>query len=130
LHQKDQSPFLQQIENDLPRTFPTHAVYSRADGLAPLKRVLVAYSWYNTSVGYCQGMNFVAALFLLLMDEESAFWLLSAIVDDIVPDYYAPVMIGCKADTIVFEHLVEKKLPGVYAHWKQMDNLPFQQVVQ
>ncbi len=41
-------------------------------------------------------MNFIAAFLLLLMDEESAFWLLSTIVEEIVPDYYSPVMTGAK----------------------------------
>ncbi len=44
-------------------------------------------------------MNFVAAFLLLFMDEESAFWLLSCIVEELVPDYYAPVMIGAKVPT-------------------------------
>jgi len=36
----------------------------------------------------------LAGFLLLFMDEESAFWLLTALVEDIVPDYYAPSMIG------------------------------------
>jgi hypothetical protein len=34
-----------------------------------LRRVLVAYSWQNPNVGYCQGMNLLAALALLFLDE-------------------------------------------------------------
>jgi hypothetical protein len=45
-------------------------------GQAALRRVLRAYSYYDPEVGYCQGMNFIAGMFLTLMPEEEAFWML------------------------------------------------------
>jgi hypothetical protein len=45
-------------------------------GQAALRRVLRAYSYYDQEVGYCQGMNFIAGMFLTFMTEEEAFWLL------------------------------------------------------
>jgi Rab-GTPase-TBC domain len=45
-------------------------------GQASLRRVLKAYSLYDRDIGYCQGMNFIAGMFLTLMSEEEAFWLL------------------------------------------------------
>jgi hypothetical protein len=45
-------------------------------GQAALRRVLRAYSYHDPDVGYCQGMNFIAGMFLTLMSEEEAFWLL------------------------------------------------------
>lgn len=37
--------------------------------------VLVAYSMFNTEIGYCQGMNNLAAILLMYLgDEETAFW--------------------------------------------------------
>jgi hypothetical protein len=45
-------------------------------GQASLRRVLRAYSFYDREVGYCQGMNFIAGMFLTFMSEEDAFWLL------------------------------------------------------
>lgn len=45
-------------------------------GQAALRRVLRAYSYYDRDVGYCQGMNFIAGMFLTLMSEEESFWLL------------------------------------------------------
>jgi hypothetical protein len=35
-----------------------------------LTNVLLAYSAYQPSVGYCQGMGFVTAMFLMYMPEE------------------------------------------------------------
>lgn len=45
-------------------------------GQAALRRVLRAYSYHDREVGYCQGMNFIAGMFLTIMPEEEAFWLL------------------------------------------------------
>jgi len=45
-------------------------------GIACLRRVLRAYSMYDKETGYCQGMNFIAAMFITYMAEEEAFWLL------------------------------------------------------
>eukprot|EP00535_Pseudo-nitzschia_heimii_P008345 CAMPEP_0197190054 /NCGR_PEP_ID=MMETSP1423-20130617/20915_1 /TAXON_ID=476441 /ORGANISM="Pseudo-nitzschia heimii, Strain UNC1101" /LENGTH=690 /DNA_ID=CAMNT_0042642335 /DNA_START=227 /DNA_END=2299 /DNA_ORIENTATION=+ len=51
-------------------------------GQAALRRVLRAYSYYDPEVGYCQGMNFIAGMFLTLMTEEEAFWLLVSVMSD------------------------------------------------
>jgi len=45
-------------------------------GIASLRRVLRAYSIYDCEVGYCQGMNFIAAMFLTYVSEEDAFWMM------------------------------------------------------
>jgi len=51
-------------------------------GQAALRRVLRAYSMHDVEVGYCQGMNFIAAMFLTFMSEEESFWLLVAVMND------------------------------------------------
>ncbi len=40
-------------------------------GKLSLLRVLRAYAVYDTEVGYCQGMNFLAALLLTWMPNEA-----------------------------------------------------------
>ena len=42
-------------------------------GQGALRRVLCAYSYYDREVGYCQGMNFIAAMFITIMPEKEAF---------------------------------------------------------
>eukprot|EP00534_Pseudo-nitzschia_fraudulenta_P005323 CAMPEP_0201179916 /NCGR_PEP_ID=MMETSP0851-20130426/114539_1 /ASSEMBLY_ACC=CAM_ASM_000631 /TAXON_ID=183588 /ORGANISM="Pseudo-nitzschia fraudulenta, Strain WWA7" /LENGTH=768 /DNA_ID=CAMNT_0047463989 /DNA_START=82 /DNA_END=2388 /DNA_ORIENTATION=+ len=51
-------------------------------GQAALRRVLRAYSYCDQEVGYCQGMNFIAGMFLTIMTEEEAFWLLVSVMSD------------------------------------------------
>ena len=71
-----------------------------------LRRVLVAFSWYDTSIGYCQGLNRLAAIALLFLDEEHAFWCLVTIVHHHLPqDYYDRSLLGSQADQVLnFQH--------------------------
>jgi hypothetical protein len=62
-------------------------------GKGALRRVLAAYSVYNPSVGYCQGMNFVTGCLLLFLQEEDAFVSLAALVDEVLPGYYSIAMV-------------------------------------
>lgn len=65
------------IERDMHRTFPGHPWLAQAAGQEALRRVLTAYAAHDPATGYCQGMNFIAGLFLsILDDEEQAFWML------------------------------------------------------
>ena len=69
---------------DLPRTFPSNEWMATADGQAALGRVLLAFSVHRPAIGYCQSMNYIAALLLVAMekDEENAFWVLVSLIDD------------------------------------------------
>lgn len=51
-------------------------------GQASLRRVLRAYSLYDPEVGYCQGMNFIAGMFITFVTEEEAFWLLVYVMNE------------------------------------------------
>jgi len=116
-----------QIAKDLTRTHAGHRVFKSKKGREALKRILTAYAWKNSSVGYQSPMISLAGFLLLFMDEESAFWLLTALVEDIVPDYYAPSMIGTQADQIVLSQLLQKKLPQLHAHFEAL-NVPYHQI--
>ena len=59
---------------DVPRTYPTWSAASSDELLASLGRILNAYAFTDEEIGYTQGMNFIAAMFLLHQDEETAFW--------------------------------------------------------
>jgi hypothetical protein len=68
-----------QIDLDIGRTFP-HIEGFDEDGLG---RILKAYSALRADVGYCQGMNFVAALLLVVLErEEAAFHAFARLMDD------------------------------------------------
>ena len=54
-----------------------------------------------------QGLNYVAGMLLLVTnDEEDAFWLLKALTEDLLPNYYAPDIPGLLTDVKVLEELI------------------------
>ena len=72
------------VLQDLPRTFPVNAWVASAEGQSALRNILLAFSVHKPDVGYCQSMNYVAAMLLLCLDlsEERAFWVMVALIDD------------------------------------------------
>lgn len=65
--------------------------------------MLIAIYRINPEIGYCQSMNFLAGLLLLFASEESTFWLLSTIVEEVLPpDYYTPSMTGIRVLKYLF----------------------------
>jgi len=62
------------IRRDLARTFPNVPLLKTSEGREQLFRVLRAAANDNPEVGYCQGMNFVAAGLLVVLREEEAAW--------------------------------------------------------
>ncbi len=109
-----------QIEKDLLRTFGTHQAYRAGECVVSLRRVLTAYAWKNSSIGYCQSMNFICGMLLLFLDEEAAFWLLAALVEELLPDYFTRRLIGSKADVLVFKDIVKEKLPRLASHFNRL----------
>lgn len=116
-------PAARQIELDLNRTFPTNKHFTCPTSSFPdkLRRVLLAFSWQNPTIGYCQGLNRLAAIALLVLeDEESAFWCLVAIVETILPaEYYSKTLTASQVDQRVLQDLLSEKLPRLTAHLGQ-----------
>uniref|UniRef100_A0A8C9U6S1 TBC1 domain family member 2B n=1 Tax=Scleropages formosus TaxID=113540 RepID=A0A8C9U6S1_SCLFO len=116
-----QNPASKQIELDLLRTLPNNKHYASpaADGIGKLRNVLLAFSWRNPDIGYCQGLNRLAAIALLYLDQEDAFWCLIAIVEVFMPrDYYTKTLMGSQVDQRVFKDLMNEKLPRLHAHFE------------
>lgn len=107
---------VEEISKDLNRSLPEYAAYQDAQGIERLRRVLVAYSWKNPDIGYCQAMNIVTAALLIYMSEEQAFWCLNTLCDRIIPGYYSKTMYGTLLDQRVFESLVEQTMPMLWNH--------------
>jgi len=71
----------QDIQQDLERTFQHLEYFQRPAVKQSLKRILIAFSNYETTVGYVQGMNFIAAVLIVHTGEVAAFWLLCALME-------------------------------------------------
>lgn len=96
------------IKTDLPRTFPDNIFFNNIENQQhQLYNILLAFAHQNKTVGYCQGLNYIAGLLLLVTkSEETAFWLLKVLIDKILPDYYTPTMDGLLTDIDVLAELV------------------------
>ena len=111
----------EEIEKDLNRSLPEYPAYQTPEGIQTLRRVLVAYSWKNPELGYCQAMNIVVAAILIYMSEEQCFWLLDTLCERLLPGYYTQSMSGTLLDQRVFEHLVQRTLPMIHEHFVKED---------
>lgn len=109
-----------QIELDLLRTLPNNKHFETLDssGTIRLRRVLTAYSEHNPRVGYCQGMNRLAAVALLVLPEEEAFWCLVTIVDDIMPKGYYNDLWLAQVDSSVVMNFIALKMPNLSDHFR------------
>eukprot|EP01063_Lacrimia_lanifica_P016409 TRINITY_DN22979_c0_g1_i1.p1 TRINITY_DN22979_c0_g1~~TRINITY_DN22979_c0_g1_i1.p1 ORF type:complete len:671 (+),score=229.64 TRINITY_DN22979_c0_g1_i1:60-2072(+) len=108
------------IEKDIPRTFPGHVNAARLQEGS--RRILEAYALRNPGVGYCQGMNYIAAVLSCVTSDEQAFWLLSYIVETLVPDYYRGLQ-GVVVDLQVLDVMIQRLEPRL---WEHLTSIGFQ----
>ena len=73
---------LRQINKDLNRTYPSNSIFKDGRILQKLKNVLRAFSNYDNSIKYFQGMNFIVGFFLYHCEEYIAFWLFVALIEE------------------------------------------------
>ena len=101
------------------------------EGQTKLFHILAVYAGkVNPEVGYCQGMAFVAAVMLMVMDEEDAFWALVAVMENkrYLEGYYSQNLARVQVDAEVFSKLVVAQEPALGAHLEQLGIHPLMYV--
>lgn len=116
------STVVAQIDMDIRRTLTDNVFFRKGPGVAKLKEVLLAYSRRNAEVGYCQGMNLIAASLLLIMPTaEDAFWILVSMIEIILPQhYYDHGLLASRADQVVLRQYISELLPKLSAHLEDL----------
>ncbi|XP_046560313.1 small G protein signaling modulator 3 homolog isoform X3 [Haliotis rubra] len=113
-----------QIEKDLLRTMPSNTCFCNINstGVPRLRRILRGLAWLYPDIGYCQGTGVIAASLLLFLEEEDTFWMMCAIIEDLLPaSYYSSTLIGIQADQRVLRQLLISYLPDVDLVLKEHD---------
>jgi hypothetical protein len=134
LHSLEQTGTEGEIFRDATRTFPRDSYFSSKEGQDKLADCLRAVATLVPSVGYCQGMNFVAATMLLtakesprsrLPPEVASFALLAALVQNFdMKDLWRPGVPQLKLRIFQFDRLLKELLPGLWAHFKHVGLTP------
>uniref|UniRef100_A0AAV2MJB5 Rab-GAP TBC domain-containing protein n=1 Tax=Knipowitschia caucasica TaxID=637954 RepID=A0AAV2MJB5_KNICA len=106
------------IERDLDRQFPFHEMFVAKDGHGQrsLFKVLKAYTQFKHEDGYCQAQGPVAAVLLMNMPAEEAFWCLVQICEQYLPGYYSPLLEGVLFDAPILMWVLKRSCPAAHRH--------------
>lgn len=108
------------IKKDLHRQFPLHEMFmAKGYGQEDLFRILKAYTVHNPVDGYCQAQAPIAAVLLMHMPAEEAFWCFVSICDKYLPGYYSPGLEAVQVDGDVLYGLLKKTNHPIYKHFKK-----------
>uniref|UniRef100_A0A9J7YN14 USP6 N-terminal-like protein n=1 Tax=Cyprinus carpio carpio TaxID=630221 RepID=A0A9J7YN14_CYPCA len=118
---KKYSTEIKQIDLDVNRTFRNHIMFMERFGVKQqaLFHVLAAYSVYNTEVSYCQGMSQIAAILLMYMNEEDAFWALSQLLTNqkhAMHGFFIPGFPKLQRFQVHHDQILSKLLPKLRKH--------------
>jgi hypothetical protein len=115
-----------QIDKDCFRTTSHHGAYADPSlATQALSNVLTAYAAVDPTVGYCQGMNYLAAFLCgACASEEEAYWLFFALLKKdkyMVRELYLPGLPGWTQLKLQLDLLLKNNLPLIHAHFKTLD---------
>ncbi|KAF8821307.1 TBC domain-containing protein [Cardiosporidium cionae] len=109
------------IQRDLARTQPQNDFFLApgGEGQQTLFNVLRACANRCTDITYCQGMNFLAASLLLVLDETSTFQCFVSLLETYhLKTLFLPAFPKLKVTLFVFDCLVEAFLPDIFRFLK------------
>ncbi|KAK5928550.1 hypothetical protein CgunFtcFv8_013604 [Champsocephalus gunnari] len=123
----DDITLFRQIALDLQRSFPTHRSLmgdspEAIEGQAKLFRVLIAYAKYNSQVGYSQGMSYIAAVLLMQLGEEEAFWAMTALLEKpkYLPQLFDLSLTKVQHQVKVFDQFLKHRKPKLSQHMESV----------
>lgn len=112
--------YIIQIEKDINRTFPKNSEYKGIE-LKKLLNILMTYAKYNNNIGYAQGMNFISAISLYVLTEESDCFIL---LDSIINKFNLDKILSINNNDIVnvlneYEKLINQYNPNLVKYLEE-----------
>jgi len=115
-------PTIRQIELDLDRTYTELGLFA-TDGVYHnhLRNVLRAYSCFRPSIGYVQGMGYIASIFLVYMEPCDVFVCMA----NLLHRYHFPAFLkvdihGIDRFVAAFDETFNHHLPNLHRHLKHL----------
>jgi hypothetical protein len=88
-----------------------------------LFNILKAYSIYDPEVGYCQGTNYIIALFLInITSQRASFWTFSQLMDNLNwRDLYVDKTPKLLRLLNIFRIKLRDNIPDIYEYFESID---------
>ncbi|EIE92219.1 hypothetical protein RO3G_17026 [Rhizopus delemar RA 99-880] len=105
---------------DMPNPDPDMVVGTNPN-LETMKDILVTYNFYNTELGYVQGMSdLLAPLFVVMGDEAMSFWAFTCFMDTVQYNFYMDQS-GMHAQLKTLNHLIQFMDPVLYKRLEEIE---------
>ena len=113
---------LRQIRKDTTRTYPSSITIIEKDKiLHKLENVLKAFSNYDNTIKYCQGMNFIVGFFLFHCEEHIAFWLFVSLIEEYdLKLIFMANFPGLKLHVKHLEAILENEYPDYWENFEKI----------
>lgn len=113
-----------QLCMDVLRSVDTENATARIE--LALYQLLLAFCAHNPTFGYVQGMNMIAGVLAVNVDDATArFWLMDHVAHRIIPHYWRKSWLGVHADKRVLHYFLHNQRPRLAKHLKTFDTDDF-----
>ncbi|CAO3677177.1 unnamed protein product [Rhizopus stolonifer] len=124
------------IDKDVHRTDRTQEAFESSDmpnpdpgmimgtnsNLEILKDILVSYNFYNTELGYVQGMSdLLAPMFVIMDNEAQAFWAFTCFMDRMQSNFYIDQS-GMLSQLKLLNDLIQFMDPALYKRFEETES--------
>jgi len=119
-------PYERAINQDLGRTFPEIPLFKTEEVRKQLYNIMKAYSIYDSEVGYCQGLSFIAGLFIMQdIKEELVFTIFVRLMESYnLRTLFTPKMPGLMLLIYQFNAIFQTYIPALYFHFYRYNLSP------
>ncbi|KAL1921777.1 uncharacterized protein VTP21DRAFT_10419 [Calcarisporiella thermophila] len=108
---------------DMPNPDPESTAGGTNMHLEILKDILITYNFYNTDLGYVQGMSdLLAPIFAVMGNEVDAFWCFVGFMERMKSNFYRDQS-GMHCQLMTMDHLIQFLDPRLYKHLEKSESL-------